>query len=362
MARSTTLNSSELIEFIAENIAHTANWRDGFSELLEYISTRLTTGNGFIRLYHYIAGRYLEPVSTHSQDSNALIDSVFEQMAEDHMPVKLPAEYADYLCGETLYSVVGIPFVKNGEYLGGLVLAGSDGEGVRDGHFNDLLAFSPYLLPLFESAVLQEILLTNYLDAIETLAVALEAKDPWTRGHSNMVTAYATATARKMDLDSETLRAIEIGAMMHDIGKIGVPDDILKKPGRLTVEEFEIVKRHPVIGEEILKPMQHPLFEIPRQIVRWHHERLDGKGYPDGLTGDEIPLEAKITFVADAYDAMTSERPYRDALAAEDAFEELRRNAGTQFEPEIVEVLCGLLSPMNAADQKYLAAETEDNQ
>ena len=95
-----------------------------------------------------------------------------------------------------------------------------------------------------------------------------------------------------------------------------------------------------MIGEEILKPMQHPLFEIPRKIVRWHHERFDGKGYPDGLKGQEIPLEARFTFVADAYEAMTSERPYRDALQPAKAFEELACNSGSQFDPEIVEVLC----------------------
>ena len=161
-----------------------------------------------------------------------------------------------------------------------------------------------------------------------------------------MVTAYAVAIARKVGLEPKRIQAVEIGAMMHDIGKIGVPDDILKKPRDLTPEEYKIVMRHPVIGEEILKPMQHPLFKIPRQIVRWHHERIDGKGYPDGLTGDEIPIEVKITFVADAYDAMTSERPYRKSLPPKMAFEELRRNAGTQFDPEIVETLCNLLAPM----------------
>ncbi|HDS30140.1 MAG TPA: HD-GYP domain-containing protein, partial [Firmicutes bacterium] len=205
---------------------------------------------------------------------------------------------------------------------------------------------SPYLVPLFESAVLQEILLSNYLDAIETLAVALEAKDSYTRGHSNMVCAYAVAAARKMGFDKNRLQAIEIGSMMHDIGKIGVPDEILNKPGNLTKEEFEIVKRHPVIGEEILRPMQHPLFDIPRKIVRWHHEQIDGKGYPDGLKGEEIPIEVRITFVADAYEAMTSERPYRVALTPEQAFEELNRHAGTQFDPEVVDVLCSLLAPM----------------
>ncbi|MCX6646086.1 MAG: HD-GYP domain-containing protein [bacterium] len=345
MANTQALNSRELIDLIAERISRNSDWRDGFSELLNHISSRLATPTCFIRLYHYISNHYLDLVSTHSDENNLVVDAVFRQLAEDRTPVALPAEYADYLVDGPQYSVVGIPFIKNDEYLGGLVLAGNNGAGVRASHFHELLAISPYLIPLFESAVLQEILLSNYLEAVETLAVALEAKDFYTRGHSNMVTAYAVAIARKMNLGPRMIQAVEVGAMMHDIGKIGVPDEILKKPGGLTREEFEIVMRHPVIGEEILKPMKHPLFDIPRQIVRWHHERLDGKGYPDGLQGDEIPFPARITFVADAYDAMTSERPYRAGMPMELAFAELRKNAGTQFEPEIVEILYNLMMP-----------------
>ncbi len=346
MVNTKTLKSSELIDLIADRIAHNADWRESFGDLLEYISTRLATGCGFIRLYNYISNRYLSPISVNNSQKNPIIDGIFDQLADERVPIALPAEYSDYLSGEMQYSAIGIPFVRNGEYLGGLVLAGGEGEGVLDGHFHDLLAFAPYLIPLFESAVLQEILLSNYLDAIETLAVALEAKDPFTRGHSNMVTAYAVAVARKMGLEAQRLQSIEIGAMMHDIGKIGVPDDILKKPGKLTEREFEIVKRHPVIGEEILRPMQHPLFNIPRSITRWHHERIDGNGYPDGLKGEQIPLEARICFVSDAYEAMTSDRSYRNSLPPEQAFDELKRNSGTQFDPDIVSVLCELLGPM----------------
>lgn len=346
MANVNTLNTNELIDLIAENISRKADWREGFSELLNHIGSRLATRTCYIRLYHYISNRYLDLVSSHSYEKNPVVDDVFEQLAADRQPVALPAEYADYLTEGLQYSVVGIPFIKNGEYLGGMVLAGSDGSGIRAVHFHELLTFAPYLIPLFESAVLREILLSNYLEAIETLAVALEAKDHYTRGHSNMVTAYAVAITRKMGLEPKLMQAIEVGSMMHDIGKIGVPDSILNKPSKLTKEEFKIVMRHPVIGEEILKPMQHPLFDIPKQIVRWHHERLDGKGYPDGLSGDEIPLPAKITFVADAYDAMTGDRPYRGGMSTESALVELRKNAGTQFEPEIVEILCDLLAPM----------------
>jgi HD-GYP domain-containing protein (c-di-GMP phosphodiesterase class II) len=346
MAQTHALNCEELIELIAGGISRNAGWRDNFHDLTDHICTRLAAPTCFIRLHNYISNHYMDLISAHDYGINPVVEDVFRQLAKERKPIALPAEYANYLVGGMQYSVVGIPLLKGGEYLGGIVLAENDGMGVRDSHFHELLAFSPYLVPLFESAVLQEILLSNYLEAIETLAVALEAKDSYTRGHSNMVTAYAVAMARKMGLDTQMIQAVEIGSMMHDIGKIGVPDEILKKPADLTPEEFEIVKRHPVIGEEILKPMQHPLFDIPRQIVRWHHERLDGKGYPDGLVGDEIPYAARITFVADSYDAMTSERPYRPGLPTERAFAELRRNAGTQFEPEIVEVLCGLLGPM----------------
>jgi len=352
MTKPSTLNSSDLIDFIAGKIAHSATWRDGFSDLLEFIGTRLATSSGYVRLYHYIMGRYLEPVSVCRGESDPVVDAVFEQLADERAPVCLPVEYSSYLPGDMQYSVVGIPFVKNGEYLGALVIAGSDGGGMREDQFRELLAFSPYLLPLFESAILQEILLSNYLDAIETLAVALEAKDPFTRGHSNMVTAYAVAIARKIGLNADRLQAIEVGAMMHDIGKIGVPDGILRKPGKLTAREMEVVKRHPVIGEEILAPMQHPLFDIPRLIVRSHHERMDGKGYPDGLRGEEIPFEARIAFISDAFEAMTSERPYRNALTPEQACEELRRNAGTQFDPDLVPVLCDLMAPMIRNEQR----------
>ena len=222
MAKSTALKSSDLIDFIAEKISTISDWRCGFSDLLEFIGNRLATGSGYVRIYHYLAQRYLDPVARGGKP-NSVIEGVFEHMAEDHQPVMVPAEYSDYLAGEMQYSIVGIPFVKNGDYLGGLVLAGHDGESIRDRQFQDLLHFAPYLLPLFESAVLQEILLSNYLEAIETLAVVLEAKDPFTRGHSNMVCAYSVAIARKMGFSPVRLRDVEIGSMMQISARSGFP-------------------------------------------------------------------------------------------------------------------------------------------
>lgn len=346
MDRTTTLNSSELINLIAGNISRLADWRDGFTDILEYLNVRLASGGGFIRLYNYLAGNYFDSVAQKGLSSNSVIDAIFDQLLEDKVPIAIPFEYANYLAGEQQHSIIGVPILKNNEYLGAIVLSGSDRIGIRESQYRELVAFSPYLLPLFESAALQEILLTSYLDTIETLAMALEAKDKYTRGHSNMVCAYATSIARKMGFDGRRLQAIEIGSMMHDIGKIGVPDSILLKPGPLTAEEFEIIKLHPLIGEDILEPMQHPMFDMPRRIVRWHHEQINGRGYPDGLVDDEIPIEARITFVADAYEAMTSDRPYRKGLAPDAAFSELRKNSGTQFDSNVIDVFYDLISPM----------------
>jgi two-component system, cell cycle response regulator len=143
------------------------------------------------------------------------------------------------------------------------------------------------------------------------------------------------AVGRTLDLDESHLRDVRYGAIFHDIGKIAIPDAILNKPGPLTDEEFEIIKRHPQAGEQILAPV--PFLSRVRRIVRHDHERWDGTGYPDGLRGPQIPIGARIVYVVDAYHAMVSDRPYRRAMPVEDARAELRRCAGSQFDPAVVE-------------------------
>jgi putative two-component system response regulator len=176
-----------------------------------------------------------------------------------------------------------------------------------------------------------------FLASIQSLAEALEVKDPYTRGHSVRVSHYSTVIARTLGLDAEMLRQIELGGHVHDIGKIGVRESVLNKPGPLTPEEYEHIMSHPVVGWRILSPL---LAETPAalNIVRSHHERFDGRGVPDRLAGSAIPLEARIAAVADSLDAMTSGRPYRPALPGwADALEELRRSRGTQLDPEVVD-------------------------
>ena len=184
--------------------------------------------------------------------------------------------------------------------------------------------------------------------SVQSLAEALELKDPYTRGHSVRVSYYSTAIARALGLDGEMLRQIELGGHVHDIGKIGVRETVLNKSDRLTAEEYEHIMTHPVLGWRILAPL---LGDTPHalNIVRSHHERVDGRGVPDGLRGEEIPLEARIVAAADALDAMTSDRPYRLHLPQAVAVDRLQRASGTQFDGDVVRVFVETLEGFDCA-------------
>jgi putative two-component system response regulator len=177
-----------------------------------------------------------------------------------------------------------------------------------------------------------------FFASMQSFAEALEVKDRYTRGHSIRVSQYSSAIAKTMRLPSEVIRQIEIGGHVHDIGKIGVRESVLNKLGPLTDEEYEHIMTHPMVGWKILSPI---LGDAPLalNIVRSHHERFDGRGIPDGLTGTAIPLEARIAAVADAFDAMTSGRAYRRGgrLSLDEAIQEMRRCNGTQFDPEVLQ-------------------------
>ncbi|MEN3002159.1 MAG: HD domain-containing phosphohydrolase [Armatimonadota bacterium] len=187
---------------------------------------------------------------------------------------------------------------------------------------------------------LQEAVQRSYRATLEALLAALDTRDTETEGHSERVAAYTMLMAQRLNLSQEELQHIEHGALLHDIGKIGVPDHILYKPGPLTPDEWEIMKQHPVIGYRMC--MRVEMLRPAAPIVLHHHERWDGKGYPYGLSGEEIPLGARLFAIADTLDAMTSDRPYRKALSFAQAREEIERCAGTQFDPELVRVFLSL--------------------
>jgi putative nucleotidyltransferase with HDIG domain len=176
-----------------------------------------------------------------------------------------------------------------------------------------------------------------YVGAIRALALALDARDPYTAGHSERVGVVSVAIGRQMNLTDEQLDILRLGSLLHDIGKIGISDNVLRKPGALTAEEYELIKEHPSVGARILRSIHFLTPHVP--IVEFHHERPDGLGYPHRLRGDEIPLLARIVHVADAFDAMTSARAYRRARGASDALRELWQFAGTQFDAEVVQAL-----------------------
>jgi response regulator RpfG family c-di-GMP phosphodiesterase len=174
-----------------------------------------------------------------------------------------------------------------------------------------------------------------FMNAVMALALALDAKDEYTSGHSGRVAEISVAVAGEMGLSKRAIENIRIAGQIHDIGKIGVKEEILNKPDRLTSQEFEHIKMHSAIGERILKPIVDEQEIL--DIVRMHHEKFDGSGYPDGLSGKQIPVGAAIMALADAYDAMTSDRPYRKSLGHAAAVDEIRKGSGIQFEPDVVE-------------------------
>jgi putative nucleotidyltransferase with HDIG domain len=194
-----------------------------------------------------------------------------------------------------------------------------------------------------------------YTGAIRALAAALDARDPYTAGHSERVSVVSVAIGRQLGLAGEAVEIVRLGALLHDIGKIGIPDDVLRKPGALTAAEYDTIKQHPVLGAIILRSV--PFLARHLEIVELHHERPDGRGYPYGLRGDAIPLAARIVHVADAYDAMTSARAYRRARPAGDALRELWRCAGTEFHAEIVGALATAL-PSLTSDNRIEAFES----
>lgn len=170
--------------------------------------------------------------------------------------------------------------------------------------------------------------------SIKTILQALEAKDKYTYGHSMRVTYFALVVGKELGISDQELYELEVSALFHDVGKIGVPDHILNKPSRLDEDEFQVMKKHPEMSAEILRG--YDIFETAATNAKHHHERFDGRGYPDGLKGESIPLFSRIILIADTFDAMTSTRPYRKGLPYSVAFEELMQFSGSQFDTDLV--------------------------
>lgn len=228
------------------------------------------------------------------------------------------------------------------EILGALTILQCERAGMlRDDDMDLMMSLSALMASAIANTRMKERQRATFVHTLESLATALEARDEYTKGHSQRVCDVSLLIGQRMGFGTEAMEELRIGTTLHDIGKIGVPDAILNKPGRLTDEEFELMKAHPVIGYEICKPLM--LSEGVLMLIRNHHEKLDGSGYPDGLKGGELPLSLRVVCVADAFDAMSSRRPYRNVMDISKVISELSRGAGIQFDPVVVEMLKDLL-------------------
>ena len=215
-----------------------------------------------------------------------------------------------------------------------------------DPHHVEVL--SAFAANTYSRILLASKLESHYMKTIEALTSALEARDPYTQAHTSRIRELSTGLAIALQVPEDVLQSVRLGSILHDVGKIGISDSILLKQGPLSDEEWEEMRQHPLIGERMLRNVD---FLAPaRPVVRHHHERWDGQGYPDRLRGERIPLAARIVAVCDAYDAMTSDRPYRSAMSIEDACDELIRSAGVQHDPMCTSLLVDIVNKVGEDD------------
>jgi len=261
---------------------------------------------------------------------------IVKKVADDGMPFLIRGNNGNG-------SVMAIPLKIRSKVFGILSLLIRAGRG----HFSEKdLYFSNFLAQKasfsIENLALYENIYENLFSTLYAFVETIEARDPYTKQHSTRVSSYAMSIARAIGCSQESINELNVSGNLHDIGKIGIPDSILLKPGRLTDDEYEVIKKHPVIGSNIIGHFN--MWSSEENIIRHHHERWDGRGYPDNLREEEIPFLSRILSVSDVYDALTSDRSYRRRMEEDTALNIIIENAGSQFDPEIVEVFLKLHS------------------
>ncbi|MEW6714733.1 MAG: PAS domain S-box protein [Nitrospirota bacterium] len=281
-----------------------------------------------------------------------LIESQAEIIEKNNSPVFIPdmtKEEGGPFCKAQAEIGIGaalmLPLVSKGKSIGLLEIGVRYPACLLPSHLSTAEDIASQIAVALENANLYEDLQMLLVNSITSLASVIDAKSPWTKGHSERVTRYAVAIAKEMGLSKEIVETVELGGLLHDIGKVGTYDIILDKPSELHAKEMEEIRQHPVKGASILQPIKQFKKIVP--LLRHHHEKMDGSGYPDGLKGEDIPLLARVLCVADAYDSMVSDRPYRKAPGKEYAISELKRCSGTQFDIRIVEAFLKIIDQQN---------------
>jgi len=306
---------------------------------LDLIAERMSVRNSFILLKEgqCLAVKASRPDSLWKEGPLSIDEGFGRMVASSEEPIIVSdgGKLERLPCKALGNSFISVPMFFNQQLLGALIVSGDDNGNVPSEQELSVLTVIARQMGMAVSNVnLHRALKLSAVSAVESLVVSLEVKDPYTCGHSNRVTLYASEMAIMAGRSPEEIECIKHAGLLHDIGKIGIPERILIKPDKLTDEEFNEIKVHPAIGERIAGTLD--FLGSTKPIIRHHHERWDGKGYPDGLREDEIPPLAALIAVADVYDAMTSERAYRPALNLEKAFYELRQGSGKQFSADAV--------------------------
>jgi len=322
--------------------------------MLETVARAIAAKGGFIYMKQH-DGRIALVESTGPQSPPEYPSDLpfFRKLADYHRresaPINAPDLHApDFLDDSAFKVVLSVRLGFHERFMGFMTFYGKEASSPWKGRARFtaqdmllVLTMTPHCVVTLENSRLQLDLRNLWFESTRSLVNAIEAKDPYTRGHSERVARYAELISSSLGLQRAECEIVRLTAILHDVGKIGISETLLQKPGRLTDEEYEIIKRHPEQGATIIRPLAD--FGILLEDVKYHHERYDGKGYPAGLSGEDIPLIARIIGVADAFDAITSDRPYRTRRTPSQALEMLREAAGTQFDPKLVEIFAEIL-------------------
>ncbi len=324
-----------LLELIVENAAMALEAQKGSLLLLDGATQTLE-----------LKATWMEGASSSAEGRMKMGEGVAGWVAKERRVMRdtaLPSAIGLPDDGEREGAVVCVPLLVHDKVLG--VLAVFRNSAARAFTEDDVMLMAnigSQIAVAIENYRLNLDIEQTYLDTVTALALAVEAKEAYTAGHSKRVAFYSVQIAEAMGLDEQTKKVLQYGGVLHDVGKIGIKDGILLKGEHLTAEERQVMQEHPSIGEAILKPLRS-LVSVA-ELVRCHHERYDGSGYPQGLKETDIPLAARILTVADSYDAMVTDRPYRKRMSLEEAMAELRKGVGVQFDPQVVDAFLTLLA------------------
>lgn len=341
------LKQMSALGLVARSVSSSIDQDEQMEGLLGMGCAMLNADSGAVLLYEEMFGKLEEQAVTGA--ASWVKTGLFEEMSRRASEAGEPVTWTRGAPGlrgpdgeHTVQSAIVAPIMVREKAIGMLAVGSSRAEDSYGIDELDIYRnFAAQAAVTIENSQLYQRIQDTYIGAIGSLAAAIEARDPYTVGHSARVTQYAVVIAQSMGLSAEQVEEVRLAALLHDVGKIGIPDRILNKNGHLSDEEYAAIKMHPALSMRIVEPLPQLANIIP--LIYHHHERYDGKGYLEGKGGKDIPLGARILTVADSYEAMTSDRPYRIALSRNEAIAELERHSSTQFDPEVVDHFLRLL-------------------